>query len=193
MTLGAIQDDSLIYLMGRQIGRECRRIGLHVNFAPVADVNNNPLNPVIGMRSFGENKYKVAQKSFMYMKGMQDEHVMANAKHFPGHGDTESDSHTTLPYMPQTKARLDSLELFPFRFLFERGLASAMVAHLSIPSLDTAKDLASTLSPKVVNHLLKTEMGFKGLIFTDALSMKGVTKFYEPGVIDVKALLAGND
>lgn len=193
MTLGAIQNDSLIYYMGRQIAKECKRLGIHVNFAPVADVNNNPLNPVIGMRSFGENKYKVAQKAYMYMKGMQDENVMANGKHFPGHGDTDSDSHKTLPYIGHSKERLDSLELYPFQYLFDRGLASIMVAHLSIPSLDTTKNLASTLSPNVVNELLKNKMGFKGLVFTDALNMKGVAKFYDPGIVDVKALLAGND
>jgi beta-N-acetylhexosaminidase len=193
MTLGAIQNDSLIFYMGRQIARECKRMGIHVNFAPVADVNNNPLNPVIGMRSFGENKYKVAKKAMMYMRGMQDEHVMANGKHFPGHGDTDSDSHKTLPYMTQSAGRLDSLELYPFRYLFDRGLASVMVAHLNIPSLDTTKNLASTLSPNVVNDLLKTKLGYKGLIFTDALNMKGVSSFYPPGVVDVMALLAGND
>jgi beta-N-acetylhexosaminidase len=193
MTLGAIQNDSLIYLMGRQVGKECKRIGLHVNFAPVADVNNNPLNPVIGMRSFGENKYKVAQKAYMYMQGMQDEHIMANGKHFPGHGDTDSDSHKTLPFINHSKERLDSLELYPFQYLFNRGLGSIMVAHLNIPSLDTTKNLASTLSHNVVTDLLKTKMNFKGLIFTDALGMQGVAKYYAPGVVDVKALLAGND
>ncbi len=193
MTLGAIRNDSLIYDMGRQIARECKRIGLHVNFAPVADVNNNPLNPVIGMRSFGENKYKVAHKAFMYMQGMQDEHVMANGKHFPGHGDTESDSHKTLPFMSHSAERLDSLELYPFRYLFDKGLASIMVAHLSIPSLDTTPNLPSTLSPRVVTDLLKNKMGFKGLIFTDALNMKGASKFFGPGLLDVKALIAGND
>lgn len=193
MTLGAIQNDSLIYEMGRQIARECKRLGIHVNFAPVVDVNNNPLNPVIGMRSFGENKYKVAQKAYMYMQGMQDEHVMANGKHFPGHGDTDSDSHKTLPLIPHSSERLDSLELYPFRYLFERGLGSIMVAHLSIPNLDSSKNVASTLSPKVVNDLLKTKLGFQGLVFTDALNMKGVSKFYAPGLVDVRALLAGND
>lgn len=193
MTLGAIQNDSLIYYMGRQIARECKRLNIHVNFAPVADVNNNPQNPVIGMRSFGENKLKVAQKSLMYMNGMQDEHVMANGKHFPGHGDTDSDSHKKLPYISHSRKRLDTLELYPFRYLFDNGLASIMVAHLNIPSLDTTKNLASTLSPKVVNELLKTQMNFKGLIFTDALNMKGVADYYPDGIVDVKALLAGND
>lgn len=193
MTLGAIQNDSLIYEMGKQIALECKRMGLHVNFAPVVDVNNNPNNPVIGMRSFGENKYKVSEKAYMYMAGMQDQNVMANAKHFPGHGDTDSDSHKTLPFIGHDRARLDSLELFPFKYLFERGLGSIMVAHLNIPSLDTTKNLASTLSPNVVNGLLKKEMGFKGLIFTDALNMKGVAKYFAPGIVDVKALIAGND
>lgn len=193
MTLGAIQNDSLIYLMGRQIARDCKRLGIHVNFAPVADVNNNPLNPVIGMRSFGENKYKVAKKAYMYMQGMQDEHVLANGKHFPGHGDTENDSHKTLPYLAHSKERLDSLELYPFRYLFERGLGSVMVAHLNIPSLDTTKNVASTLSPIIVNDLLKNQMGFKGLVFTDALNMKGVANAAKPGTVDMRALLAGND
>lgn len=193
MTLGAIQNDSLIYYMGKQIAKECKRLGIHVNFAPVADINNNPSNPVIGMRSFGENKYKVAHKAYMYMAGMQDEHVMANGKHFPGHGDTDSDSHKTLPIIQHTKERLDSLELYPFQYLFDRGLASIMVAHLYIPSLDTSRNIASTLSPFVVNDLLKTKMNYKGLIFTDALNMKGVAKFFQPGHVDVKALLAGND
>ncbi len=193
MTLGAIQNDSLIYYMGREIARECKRLGIHVNFAPVADVNNNPLNPVIGNRSFGENKYKVARKAEMYMKGLQDEHVMACGKHFPGHGDTESDSHHGLPVINHSRARLDSLELYPFRYLFDKGLASVMVAHLNIPTLDSTKNQASTLSPAVVTDLLKHQLGFKGLVFTDALNMKGVAKFNEPGLVDLKALLAGND
>jgi beta-N-acetylhexosaminidase len=193
MTLGAIKNDSLIFEMGKQIARECKRMGIHVNFAPVADVNNNPLNPVIGMRSFGENKYKVAQKAVMYMKGLQAEGVMANGKHFPGHGDTDSDSHKTLPIISACKERMDSLELYPFKQLFDQGLSSIMVAHLFVPCYDTTKNTASTLSPYIVQDLLKKQLGFQGLIFTDALNMKGVAKFYEPGMVDVKALLAGND
>jgi beta-glucosidase-like glycosyl hydrolase/CubicO group peptidase (beta-lactamase class C family) len=193
MTLGAIQNDSLIYEMGKQIAQECRRLGIHLNFAPVADVNSNPMNPVIGMRSFGEDKYKVAQKAAMYMLGLQSESVMANGKHFPGHGDTDSDSHKTLPYLAHSADRLDSLELYPFRYLIEKGLMSMMVAHLNIPSLDTATNQSSSLSPKVVNDLLKNKLGFKGLVFTDALNMKGVAKLHKPGYVDVKALLAGND
>lgn len=193
MTLGAIKNDSLIYYMGRQIARECKRMGIHVNFAPVADINNNPLNPVIGTRSFGENKYKVAQKAIMYMKGLQDEGVMANGKHFPGHGDTDSDSHQTLPIISACRERMDTLELYPFRQLFNEGLASIMVAHLFVPCYDTTKNTASTLSSYIVNDLLKKQMQFKGLVFTDALNMKGVSGYYEPGVINVKAILAGND
>lgn len=193
MALGAIQNDSLIYYMGKQIAKECKRVGLHINFAPDIDINNNPNNPVIGSRSFGENKYKVAQKGYMYMKGMQDEHVMANGKHFPGHGDTDVDSHKALPFIYHSKERLDTLELYPFKYLFDRGLSSVMVAHLNIPSLDTTKNLASTMSKKIVTDLLKNELGFKGLIFTDALNMKGASAYFEPGTIAVKALEAGND
>lgn len=193
MTLGAIQNDSLIYYMGRQIALDCKRLGIHVNFAPDIDVNNNPLNPVIGIRSFGENKYNVAKKAYMYMAGMQDQHVMATGKHFPGHGDTESDSHKTLPFIGHSRARIDSLELFPFQYLFDRGLASVMAAHLNVPSLDSTENLASSLSPKVVTELLKNKMGFNGLVFTDALNMKGVTKFLSTGLADKKALIAGND
>jgi beta-N-acetylhexosaminidase len=193
MTLGAIQDDSLIYQMGKQIAEQCKRIGIHVNLAPVADVNNNPLNPVISNRSFGEDKYNVARKAIAYMKGMQDAGVMANAKHFPGHGDTDSDSHKALPTINHTRERLDSLELYPFKEMIKHGLGSMMVAHLHIPSYDTTKNTASTLSKNVVTDLLKNDLQFKGLIFTDALNMKGVSKYFEPGVVDVKALLAGND
>ncbi|MFN4234235.1 MAG: glycoside hydrolase family 3 N-terminal domain-containing protein [Bacteroidia bacterium] len=193
MTLGAIQNDTLIYLMGAEIARQCRRLGIHVNFAPVVDVNNNPLNPVISNRSFGEDKELVTKKASAYMRGMQDNRVLANAKHFPGHGDTDSDSHKTLPIINHPFSRIDTLELYPFKQLFNQGLGSIMVAHLYIPALDTTTNLASTLSPKVVNGLLKDSLGFKGLIFTDALNMKGVSKFYKPGYVDVKAILAGND
>lgn len=195
MTLGAIppQADSLIYLMGKEIARQCKRLGIHVNFAPVVDVNNNPQNPVIGNRSFGENKFIVARKSLLYMKGMQDAGVLACAKHFPGHGDTDSDSHKTLPVITHSKETIDTLDLYPFKQLFKAGAGSVMVAHLFIPSLDTSQNRASTLSPKVVTDLLKHDLKFEGLIFTDALNMKGVSKFYNPGQVDVKALVAGND
>jgi beta-N-acetylhexosaminidase len=193
MTLGAIQNDSLIYQMGVEIARQTKRLGMQVNFAPDIDVNNNPLNPVIGNRSFGEDKYNVTKKAIMYMKGMQDNNVLACGKHFPGHGDTDSDSHKTLPTIKSSRARLDTLELYPFKELINQGLGSMMVAHLSIPALDTTPNQASTLTKKIVTGLLKDTLGFKGLIFTDALNMKGVSKFYKPGEVDAKALVAGND
>ncbi len=193
MTLGAIQNDSLIYEMGVEIARQCKRLGMQINFAPDIDINNNPLNPVIGNRSFGENKYNVTRKALMYMKGMQDNHVLANGKHFPGHGDTDSDSHKTLPTIKSSRARLDTLELYPFKELIRQGLGSMMVAHLSIPALDTTPNQPSTLTKKIVTGLLKDTLGFQGLVFTDALNMKGVSKFYKPGEVSVKALLAGND
>lgn len=193
MTLAAMQNDSMIYYMGRQIARECKNVGIHVNFAPVVDVNNNPENPVISMRSFGEDKTAVARKSYLYMKGLQDEHVLACAKHFPGHGDTDKDSHKTLPVLNHSATRMDTLELFPFRYLMERGLGSVMVAHMFIPSLDTTKNLPSTLSKKIVTGLLKEKLNFKGLVFTDALNMKGAADYNKPGMLDARALIAGND
>ncbi len=193
MTLGAVQDDTLIYEMGKEMAAHCKRIGIHVNLAPVADINNNALNPVINYRSFGEDKYKVTKKCLSYMNGMQDHGIIANAKHFPGHGDTDSDSHKTLPIINHDLARLDSLELYPFKQLINNGLGSMMVAHLYIPSLDDTPNQASTLSKKIVTNLLKDELHFEGLIFTDALNMKGVSKYYAPGKVDLAALLAGND
>lgn len=193
MTLGALQNDSLIEEMGKAIAEQMRSLGVQVSFSPVADINNNPKNPVIGFRSFGENKEAVAQKAIRYMKGLQNTGVLACAKHFPGHGDTDTDSHLDLPIIQANKNRLDSLELHPFKKMIEAGVASMMTAHLYIPSLDNTKNQASTLSPKIVQNLLREELKFDGLIFTDALNMKGVAKFYEPGEVEVKALLAGND
>lgn len=193
MTLGAIQNDTLIYEMGAEIAHQCKRLGIQINFAPVVDVNNNPLNPVISNRSFGENKYNVTRKALMYMKGLQDNGILANAKHFPGHGDTDSDSHKTLPIVKSSIERLDTMELYPFKSLISQGLGSIMVAHLFIPALDTTPNQASTLTKSIVTGLLKEKLGFKGLVFTDALNMKGVSQFYKPGEVDVKALLAGND
>lgn len=193
MTMGALQNDSLIYELGEDMARQCKRLGVHVSFSPVADVNNNPANPVIGTRSFGENKFLVANKALMYMKGLQDNHVLACGKHFPGHGDTDADSHKMLPTISHSKTRLDSLELYPFKQLIAQGLGSMMVAHLFIPAYDTTANRATTLSKNVVTDLLKNDLGFKGLIFTDALNMKGVSSFNQQGEVDVKALLAGND
>ena len=193
MALGAISDDTLIYQMGRIIGRSCRRLGIQVNFAPVADINNNPKNPVINFRSFGENRERVARKSVIYMKGLQAEGIMATAKHFPGHGDTDSDSHLTLPVINHSRERLDSVELYPFRALIHEGVKGVMVAHLFVPCLDSAQNTPTTLSKNVITGLLREQLGFKGCIFTDALDMKGVTKYFKPGEIEVKALQAGND
>lgn len=193
MAIGGIENEALIYEMGAEIARQCKRLGVHVNFAPTVDINNNANNPVIGFRSFGENKYNVSRKSLAYMRGMQDQHVLASAKHFPGHGDTNVDSHLGLPLIDFSRIRLDSTELYPFRELMDRGLGSVMVAHMNIPVLDNTPNLASTLSKPIVEDLLKKELGFKGLVFTDALNMQGVAKFYPPGIVDVKALLAGND
>lgn len=193
MTLGAIQDDSLVHRFGQEVARQMKRMGMHINFAPVVDVNSNAANPVIGTRSFGEDRYNVARKGVAYMRGMQNERIMACAKHFPGHGDTDSDSHHTLPIIRHGYERLDSLELYPFKRMIDNGVGSMMVAHLYIPTLDNTPNLASTLSPKVVNGLLKDTLGFDGLIFTDALNMKGVSKYFGPGEVEMKALLAGND
>jgi len=193
MTLGAIRENSLITAFGVQVGKHCKRLGIHMNFAPVVDVNTNPDNPIIGNRSFGENYLNVANKSVAFTKGIQSEHVLASAKHFPGHGDTATDSHHTLPTVDFTKERLDSIELYPYKKTFEAGIAGVMVAHLSIPSLEPNASLPSSLSKNVVTGLLKEEMGYKGLIITDALNMKGSANFASSKEINLAAILAGND
>lgn len=193
LTLGAIQDNKLIYEMGKQVAKDFKRIGMQVNFAPVADINNNPKNPVIGIRSFGDNKYNVAAKVTAYMKGLQDNNVLVSVKHFPGHGDTDVDSHHDLPQLPFTRERLDSLELYPFRELIKEGASGIMVAHMNIPVLDNTANLPSTLSRPIVTGLLKEDLGFKGIIFSDAMEMKGVAKFFPEGESDVLGLIAGLD
>lgn len=193
MTLSAGADSTLVYRMGREIAWECKRMGIHINFAPTVDVNNNPLNPIINSRSFGEDQHRVALLGSAYAAGLQDGGVMACAKHFPGHGNTDSDSHLALPVVHDDTATLDSIALVPFRKLFNEGVASVMVAHLYIPSLDSTKDLAGTLSPAVVKGLLREKMGYKGLVFTDALNMKGVANYKPPGDLEIAALQAGND
>ncbi len=192
MTLGAIQDNNLIYQMGVEIARQLIRAGIHINFAPVADVNNNPDNPVINFRSFGEDKIKVSEKSTAYMKGLQDQNILATVKHFPGHGDTSTDSHFALPQINHSRQHLDSTELHPFRELIKAGVGGIMVAHLNIPSLDSS-GTASTLSRPIITDLLKNEFGFQGLVVTDAMNMRGVTFGNPPGIVDRKAILAGND
>ncbi len=192
MALGAIQDEDLIYDMGAEIARQIKRTGLHLNFAPVLDVNNNANNPVINYRSFGEDKYNVTSKALAYMRGMQDRDLMTTAKHFPGHGDTDTDSHYALPQINHTRIRLDSLELYPFREVINEGIGGIMVAHLDIPSLDPT-GVPSTLSKPIITQLLKEELNFQGLIVTDAMNMKGVTDGNTPGIVDKDAILAGND
>lgn len=193
MTLGAIEDPQLIYKVGKRIGEHNKRLGVHINFAPVVDINTNPNNPIIGNRSFGEDRDNVTLKSAAFMQGMQSAGVLANAKHFPGHGDTDSDSHKTLPTITFSQQRIDSVELHPYKHLFSRGLASVMVAHLNVPSLEPRQNFPSSLSKPIVTDLLKEKMGFQGLIFTDALNMKGVSNFTEPGEVDLAAFQAGND
>jgi beta-glucosidase-like glycosyl hydrolase/CubicO group peptidase (beta-lactamase class C family) len=193
MTLGAVSNDSLIYKMGKAIAGQCKRMGVQINLAPVADINNNPANPVINYRSFGENRENVTSKALMYMKGMQDNGILATVKHFPGHGDTNTDSHLDLPVITNPRTRLDSIELFPFLNLINDGAGAVMTAHLNLPSLDSTSKLPSTLSPVIINDLLKTAMGFKGLVITDAMNMKGVTKYFNPGEAEAQAILAGND
>ncbi|WCO00926.1 glycoside hydrolase family 3 N-terminal domain-containing protein [Psychroserpens ponticola] len=206
MTLGAIRDNALIERAGYHIGEHCKRIGVHFNFAPVVDINTNPKNPIIGNRSFGEDRENVTEKALAFMKGMQNAGVLANAKHFPGHGDTESDSHKTLPTINFDEKRIDSVELYPYRKLIDKGLSSVMVAHLNVPSLEPRSGFPSSLSKHIVTDILKDTLGFKGLIFTDALDMKGVADYIEKGIdgnsmsnmpkggeIDLMAFMAGND
>jgi beta-glucosidase-like glycosyl hydrolase len=193
MMLGAVSDPGIIYEYGRWVGRQCKRMGIHMNYAPCVDVNNNPDNPVINDRSFGENKEKVASYAIMYMKGMQAEGIHTCAKHFPGHGDVAVDSHLDLPVINKTRQQLDSLELYPFRKLIEAGVDAVMVGHLFIPVLDSREHRASSISKNNVTTLLKDDLGFKGMIFTDALEMKGVTKYFPGGEISSEALVAGND
>jgi len=193
MTLGAIKDSALVERTGFHIGEHCKRIGVHFNFAPVVDINTNPKNPIIGNRSFGEDRDNVTEKGLAFMKGMQDAGVLANAKHYPGHGDTDSDSHKTLPTINFNEKRIDSIELYPYRELIKKGLSSVMVAHLNVPSLEPRDGFPSSLSKHIVTDILKDTLGFKGLIFTDALEMKGVSNFSAPGDIDLAALKAGND
>jgi beta-glucosidase-like glycosyl hydrolase/CubicO group peptidase (beta-lactamase class C family) len=206
MTLGAIKNNELVERVGRQIGEHCKRLGVHFNFAPVVDINTNPKNPIIGNRSFGENRENVSEKARAFMKGMQSVGVLASAKHFPGHGDTDSDSHETLPTVSFDKERIDAVELYPYKKLIKEGLSSVMVAHLNVPSLEARSGFPSSLSKHIVTDILKEQLGFKGLIFTDALTMKGAADFIEKsidgntsksiitgGEIDLAAFLAGND
>ncbi|MEM1214297.1 MAG: glycoside hydrolase family 3 N-terminal domain-containing protein [Bacteroidota bacterium] len=193
LMLGAIRNNRLLYDFGAEVAKQMKRVGVNVNFAPVADVNNNPANPVIGTRSFGEDRINVALKSIQYAKGMQDHGVVACAKHFPGHGDTNADSHYSLPLIPHDRQRLDSIEMYPFRALVEQGVGSVMVGHLQIPAIEARENHPTSLSAKAINGILREEMGFEGLTFTDGLGMKGVTNHFGNGEAEAEALLAGND
>ena len=192
MTIGAANSPDDVYSMGKEIAHHCKHLGVHINFAPVVDINNNPLNPVINSRSFGENRVELPNFQ-QYMLGMQDNRVLACAKHFPGHGNADTDSHLDLPIINQPLEVLDSIELYPYKKLFNKGLASVMVAHINVPAMDSTVNLAATLSPKIVRDLLKDSLKFEGLIITDALNMKGVSKYFKPGELEVAALRAGND
>lgn len=193
LMMGATSDAKLIYEFGKAVGEQCKRMGIQVNYAPDVDVNNNPMNPVINDRSFGEDKYKVALYGVQYMKGMQDVGILATAKHFPGHGDVSVDSHKDLPVITKTREQLDNLELYPFREMIKAGVGSIMTAHLSIPAIDTTTNLPSSLSYKNVTGLLRNELGYQGISFTDALEMQGVAKFFPKGDASVQSLIAGND
>jgi beta-N-acetylhexosaminidase len=194
LTLGAIEgNNDLLEKMGVEIGKQIKRLGVHVNYAPVVDVNNNPSNPVINFRSFGSNRDLVAEKGLAIMKGMQSQNILCTAKHFPGHGDTDVDSHHDLPLIKHDLNRLKAVELYPFQKLINEGLSGIMTAHLVIPALDTARGLAATFSKKIVSDLLRKDMGFEGLTFTDAMNMEGAVKNFPKGEAMVQAILAGND
>ena len=193
MTLGSIKNDSLIYQVGKRIGIHAKRLGVHINFAPVTDINTNPNNPIIGSRSFGEDKLNVTRKSLAYLKGMQSQGIMGSAKHFPGHGDTSTDSHKTLPIINFSSKRINNIELYPYKELINNNLSGVMVAHMEVPSLERTPKLPSTLSKKIITKILIKKLKFKGLVITDAMDMKGVVDFNKDKSADVSALLAGND
>ncbi len=193
ITLGALAHDSLMYEVGAAIAKQCKRMGIHINFAPDIDINNNPKNPIIGFRSFGDNKYKVAQLGAAYSKGMMMEGVLSCAKHFPGHGDVSVDSHHDLPVVDKSLEQIDTSELYPFYYAIKEGVASIMVAHINYPQLDNRPNRSASLSKYIIDTILKQRMHFEGLVITDALNMKGVAKYYSPGQADLEAFLAGND
>lgn len=193
MTLGAITDNAVVEKVGQQIGKHAKRLGVHINFAPDVDININPKNPIIGNRSFGEDRDNVTEKGIAFMKGMHNAGILSSGKHFPGHGDTATDSHHALPIINFSRSRLDSIELYPYKKLIKEGLSSIMVAHLNVPSLETKENLPSSLSEQIISGLLKEEMDFNGLVFTDALNMKGVAKSGKDGDVELAAFMAGND
>jgi beta-glucosidase-like glycosyl hydrolase len=193
MTLGAIQDKSLIYQMSAKIAEDCKRMGINWDFAPVVDVNTNPNNPIIGNRSFGSEVDNVINSALAYSNGLQDNNILAAIKHFPGHGDTSTDSHLDLPVVSHQLDRLNNVELAPFKALMNKGIGGVMVAHLYVPKLEPEKGIPASISKNIITGLLKEKLGFKGLIITDALNMGAVANKYKPGELDALAFKAGND
>lgn len=193
LTLGAIKDNKLIYDLGKEIGRQCKLLGVHINFAPVADINSNPKNPIINVRSFGSDKYNVAEKCIQFMRGLQDAGIIACAKHFCGHGDTSVDSHIDLPVIAHDLARLHDLELYPFKQLIKAGIKAIMTAHMHVPAIDNRTNIPITLSSNAINNLLRKQLHFSGLVITDALDMQAISKYFNPGEVEIEAFVAGND
>ncbi|MBQ2413328.1 MAG: hypothetical protein II315_00215 [Rikenellaceae bacterium] len=192
MQLGALSNTDMIYKVGRAMADQFRRVGVHINYAPTVDVNNNPNNPVIGQRSFGDNPQKVAKYGAALIRGMQDGGVWTSAKHFPGHGDTDVDSHKALPTLPFDRARLDAMELYPFQEAINQDVWMVMVGHLNVPALDPT-GMPSSLSYPIITKLLKEEMGFKGIVITDALGMKGVSTYMPAELVPLASFKAGSD
>ena len=193
ITLGATGDANLIEKMGFEIGKQCKRLGIHINFAPDADINSNPKNPVINYRSFGESVSNVTQLSLAYARGMRKANVMGSAKHFPGHGDTGEDSHYALPVLNHTRKHIDEVETMPFKAMIEDSIASVMIGHLHVPQLDNSPNTPASVSEKIIKDYLQRDMNFKGLVVTDALNMRGLLKYFPTGAAEVKAFQAGND
>ena len=193
MTLGAIQDKKLVYQMAAKIAQDCHRMGINWDFAPVVDVNTNPNNPIIGNRSFGSEVNNVISSALSYSNGLQDNNILAAIKHFPGHGDTSTDSHLDLPVVSHNIERLNTVELAPFKALMNKGIGGVMVAHLYVPGLESGKGIPASVSKNIITGLLKNKLGYKGLIITDALNMGAVANKYQPGELDAMAFKAGND
>ena len=193
MTLGAIQDKKLIEQMSAKIAEDCHRMGINWDFAPVVDVNTNPSNPIIGNRSFGSEVNNIISSALSYSNGLQDNNILAAIKHFPGHGDTSTDSHLDLPVVSHNLERLNSIELAPFKALMNKGIGGVMVAHLYVPALESGKGIPASVSKNIITGLLKDKLGYKGLIITDALNMGAVANKYNPGELDAMAFKAGND
>jgi beta-N-acetylhexosaminidase len=191
--LGNLNDEKLTYETALAIGQLCKKLGVHINFAPVADVNNNPNNPVINDRAFSSDPETVAAHAIVFARGLKDAGIIACAKHFPGHGDTDVDSHYDLPKIAHNRERLDAIELYPFKQLIASKIPMIMIGHLEIPAFESQKNLPSSLSKNIVTKLLREELGYNGLIITDALDMCGITHYASDGQAELYALLAGND